>query len=84
LNIKHEHDGVNYLIEVVIFKEPSTFGINDGRVSELKVQEQIDYADLDFLKNVPPPLIVYEHGEYIINTIDKEFLDEILAFFPNP
>lgn len=59
-------------IDATIFRDPSKFGINGGRISKLVITENWDYIN---------PLYCYDRGEESANKIKSSILEEIIKLF---
>ncbi len=73
-----------YRFQAKVYDEPSTYGINDGRVSKLMVWDDVvRYEKMDIFA---ASIIAYDRGWSIEPKTeeDKYILETILKQFPNP
>lgn len=73
-----------YTFQAKVYDEPSTFGINDGRVSKLMVWDEVVRQEKSNIFTAS--IINYDRGWDIMPKTeeDKYILETILKKFPNP
>lgn len=75
LSFDYTYNNNVYMIKATVFKNSSDFGINKGRVSKLQIRKKYNWSE--------DPIFEFNRGEFVHNSIDKEFLDEIVNLFPS-